>query len=263
MANYETAAGLNWSSLKHIATSPRMYQWRLAHPEPRSFEFDLGSAAHCAILEPADFAARYAVYDGKRDARTKAYQEWQEANPNVYALKPRDLESITSIVTAVHSHRVASRLLDGAATEQEMEWRDPDTGILCKGRVDVLGSYGIADLKTCADPSPRMFRQAAARYLYHGQLAFYHFGAMESGLIPPDAERPYIIAAQSDEPFDVAVYQLSVSDLTAGRALCVELQNLLGACASADFWPGVAPDLMELNLPGWAAGMDSKVEVTV
>ena len=259
---YEKLNGLNWSSLKHIATSPKLYQYRMAHPKKQTDAMVIGSAIHCAALEPERFAARYVVYDGKRDARTKEYQKWMEANPNVVALKPDDMEGVSEVVKAIHSHPIAAKLLaDSPLLEAAMTWADPETGLACKARTDILRPNGVIELKSTSDISPRMFSANAGRMLYHAQLAWYHFGAIEAKRIAPDAKLPYIIAVESDEPYDVAVYRLSPAGLAAGRAVCVELMDTLMACAAADYWPGVAPELQLLDLPKWARGMAEVMEV--
>lgn len=251
--NYAAMSGINWSALKYLATSPLLYRWRCDHPQKSTSAMVIGAAIHCATLEPEHFDERYAVYDDTR--RGKAWDAFREDHPGVLTFKSRELVDILAAAVAVRGHAVASRLLDGGRVEEPLRWVDPDTGLECKGRVDFIAPAGVVDLKSCADPAPRVFAAQAARLLYHGQLAWYHHGAITARLIPADAAPPRCIAVQSEEPYDVACYQLSTGELDAGRALCIELQDLLGACIAADYWPGVAPELMPLQLPRWTRGL--------
>lgn len=256
VTEYADLKGINWSSLKHIATSPKLYQWRTTHPTKQTDAMVLGSAIHCAALEPSKFGERYAVYEGKRDARVKAYQEWIKTNPDVVALRPDDMECVSEVVQAILAHPVAAKILaDSPRLETVMVWTDPETGLACKARTDILRPNFVTELKSAADISQRGFSQSAARMLYHAQLAWYHFGAIEANLLPLDAELPYFIAVESDEPYDVGVYQMSPAELAAGRTVCVELMDLLMACSAANYWPGQVPELEPLNLPKWARGM--------
>ncbi len=286
MTDYGAMAGVNWSSLKHIHTSPLLYRWRLDHPQPTTDTFVRGGAIHCGVLEPHRFASRYAVYDDKRDDRVAAWRDWQAAHPGVQTFKSHELRNVIASTLAVHQHKTARRLLgsrrvenvdeslllqnaevlspgwelrryevSGGRVEAPTTWVDPDTGLVCKGRFDFIRPTCVLDLKSTTDPEPIEFGKAAARYLYHGQLAWYHFGAIAARLIPKDAEPPYVVAVQSSEPYDVVCYQMNWMDLGAGRELCLRLMERLQTCIESDYWPGIADGLEQLQLPSWAPGL--------
>ncbi len=258
MSNYDEIKALNWSSLKYLAVSPLEYRYRVDHPAPRKTAFLLGGAIHCRTLEPDVFASRYAVCEIRRDERTHAYQDWLAEHVGIVPLKPDEMDRVIGAAEAVHAHRVAAEILRGCRHEEPLTWTDPETGLSCKGRVDAIGPY-VADLKMTRDPAPRAFGRAAASYLYHGQLAYYHHGAVAAHKI--DGTRgPYVIAVGGEPPHDVAVYQLSADDLAAGRALCVSLMHRYMECVAADLWPGCAPDLLPLGLPPWAPGFEAPEE---
>ena len=247
---YSAIKALNWSTLRNMAVSPLLYKYRLARPQPRTATLTVGTAIHCALLEPDKFA-------GTR--RGKAWDEWQEEHPGVESLKPAEAERVRLSAAAVRGHRVASRLLDGCRVEESTTWTDPDTGLACKGRLDAIAPHYVVDLKSTRDPSPRAFERSASDMLYHGQLGFYADGAVVSGKVTGCAP-PYIIAVQSAEPYDCAVYQLTPETLAAGRALYRSLMRRLQQCIEADFWPGVCPDLEQLELPPWAQGQTVSTE---
>ncbi len=54
---------------------------------------------------------------------------------------------------------------------------------------------------------------------------------------------------------------LSPGTLNSGRNLYRRLLRLYEQCMAADWWPGVAPELLSLELPPWAQEMpdDSKI----
>src|SRR5262245_29847218 len=56
-----TAKRLNWSTLKHMAVSAKLLKWRMEHPEPETPALVLGTAIHCAVLEPQEFQKRWIV----------------------------------------------------------------------------------------------------------------------------------------------------------------------------------------------------------
>ena len=260
--DYAKIDAINWSSLKHMATSPLLYKWRVDNPEPPKQAYLIGSAIHCATLEPDEFSKRYGVYDGKV-RRGKAWDEWKDDNPRLDAILAAEKEIALASADAVHAHPIAGPLLTGGCAEEFLLWNDPDTGVAAKGRLDFLRPTALVDLKSARSINARKFSNAAAEYLYHGQLAWYHDGAVAAHRIPYDAEPPYVISVEKAGPYDVAVDQLSINDLDAGRTLYRSLLAKLLACIEADYWPGQAPELRQLDIPAWAPGMNEHDEESV
>lgn len=252
MTDYDKTPGLNWSSLKYMASSPLAYRWVIDHPPPRKPAYTIGAAIHCAVLEPSKFGERYAVFDGTR--RGKEWDSWLIAHPGHESLKPPEMATVLESAVAVRAHRVAAPLLHHGRAECAITWQDP-SGIACKGRLDYLQPTQLVDLKSARQIDPRNFARASGSYLYHAQVAWYHDGAIAAHQLPPDAEHPYIVAVEKTGPYDVGVYQLTAEDLELGRAIYRDLVTKLVACTEANYWPGAVPDLAPLNAPKWSADM--------
>lgn len=269
---------LNWSTLRLIATSPKLLAWRVEHPQPESPALRLGRAIHCAILEPEEFPKRWLVAD-QCAAKTKAGSRCESSGilyhsgewycrvrghaPEGAGALPEGLEMIQLdeielvriCAENVRAHRPAVKILSGGKSEQEMEWTDTETGIECRGRVDYLRANDLIDLKSTRRETVREFAMDVARNLYFGQLAWYHDGAIRAGRLPADAARPYIVAVSTVEPYDTMAFQISSATLEAGRILYRDLLQRYARCQAAGWWPGIAPDLETLDLPDWAPGM--------
>jgi hypothetical protein len=262
MIDYTKMPGVNWSSIKHLFVSPKLYRYRTEHQEPETQAFVQGRLLHCAVFEPHRIDGLFAVYDDRRVG--KAWDAWQEAHPGVATLKSHEMAPLMEAALEVRRHPVAADLLRGGRVEAPLAWVDEATGIACKGRLDFLRPASVVDLKSTRDvPTERNVSHAATRYLYHGQLAFYHDGAIAAKAIPPDAEPPWLISVQKEPPFDVACDQMNLTDLAAGRALYRELLVKLQACLGADYWPGVAPEARQLVLPDYAPGLYASTEEEV
>ncbi len=265
---YAALKAINWSSLKHMDVSPMAFQHNLKAPEASSEARELGTALHCAILEPLLFRERYTVMPDFGDLRAvegrtskeqgKANKErrnqWLAEHEGAQMLTAEDYERIANMSASVRGHRAALAAVQGA-TEQVVTWTDPTTGLACKARLDIIGE-GVNDLKSAVDVSPRNFGYAAAKYLYHGQLAFYHDGLIHSGRLTP-RYLPLFIAVQNRPPWDVAVYNMQSEHVEAGRLLYQRLLRRLAECAAADWWPGVAPEITPLRLPEWAVNAET------
>ena len=254
---YNEIPALNWSLLRELAVSPLQFAWRREHPQAETDAMRMGRAVHTAVLEPDRFPLEYVVFSGPRRAG-KDWEAFAAANRDKTILKSDDYENCLRIRDAVRGNRDAARLLDGEGsrvrsdTELSVKWeRD---GVQCKGRVDILTSLpSLADLKTTRDLS--RFESTVARYLYHGQMAWYADGIKATGWTYPDC---YLIAAQSVAPFDVVVYQLTDETMAAGRAVVDRLFRLYQECTESGEWPGLGADgVRELRLPSWATSADS------
>lgn len=256
-AHYANTKAINWSSLKRLSVSPRLYKYRIDHPEPDKPSFALGRAAHCAILEPQAYGSRYGIFDGIR--RGKAWDAWQEEHPGLEALKPHEAESIERIVSAVRENAHAAEALSGGRAEEVLTWTSSN-GLACKGRVDYITPRRVVDLKTTTRLGG--FAREVERYQYHGQLAWYHDGAIAAGALPVSADLPLVVAVESDDGgdrcFDCGVFELSRAMLDHGRALYRKLLDRFNACAMTNNWPGLCPYVQAIEPSQWLTGAEDE-----
>lgn len=256
---------VNWSTLRHMRTSPKHYIYFLANPPGDTDARLRGRVTHCAIYEPAALDARYVVephfHRGMKDetAREKGYAggkeaaaAWEESiaasgaevvKPELYfaAIKSRD---------SILADAIAGPMVRGGYAEQLITWTDAATGIECRGRVDHVNGC-LSDLKTTRSVSPRLFNADIARYGYHAQIAYYFDGLAANGI--PTSEPPALIVVESEPPHDVVVLEFSEQDIAAGRAVYRECLDRLAWCRSVDQWPGVSDGRKQrVALPAWA-----------
>lgn len=281
---------VNWSTLRYLAVSAKLLKWRAEHPEESTPAKRLGSAIHCAILEPAIFPSRW-ITAGKcsaikrdgaecdlqgsltaaaffREGRTTSLvNRWfcktkshapPEAAPPVGAeiLTLEDKNVLDLVVAAVREHKVAARVLTGGLAEHEVHWTHEETGLACRGRLDYLKPTELVDLKSTREGTVGGFSREVAARLYYAQVAWYHDGAIAAKKLQPDAALPIIVAASTSEPYDVAVFRLTKVAYQAGQILYRDFLLKYKDCMTAGYWPGIAPGLLDLDLPKWAPGMD-------
>ena len=181
--NYYQIDAISASGLKALKKSPAHYRAMVDEPYETTPGQILGSATHCAILEPELFDTRYTVMPDGLDLRSKAGKE-------AYALiqaagKERlsqvQMDDIRAMQTAALAHPVYARLLElGHMTEQEFYWDMPETAIRAKMKPDLIippcSEYPnglVLDLKTCGSAISREFARTAIRMDMHIQAAFY------------------------------------------------------------------------------------------
>lgn len=262
-ADYAAIDAMNWSTLRHLATSAKLLRWRVDHPREDTDALELGRAAHCAILEPARWAESYVARPDFGDGRTKEAKAGKTAwlatlAPGVEVLDADEHALVERMARAVREHPEAARLLHAGRAEEIVTWTDAATGLACKARVDFIAPGYVVDIKSTRRDTVRSITHDVATLLYYGQLAFYHDGARAAGLIPDDADGPFAIFAQKGEPFDVVPARLGLEAIERGRNLYRSLLDRYLACRAANWWPGIAPEVITLQLPPWAAGGDGE-----
>lgn len=170
-------------------------------------------------------------------------------------LTPATYDEVCLIAEAVHRCSEAMDLINAGPKEVTMEWTWPGTDVACKGRADCMPGR-VLDVKTAENVSDRAFAKAAAKYGYHGQGGFYDTGARVLGLISADAPPPVFVTAQSKEPRDVVVREMSDDELMAGREWAESLISELVQCRERGEWPGIGRGKVQpLGLPHYAPGM--------
>lgn len=257
-ADYAQIAAVNWSTLVHIATSPRLLAWRREHAREETRALRVGSAIHCALLEPDAYPKRYVAEPDLGDGRTKAGKEARAAfnatvPPGALVLDADEDALIKRCADAARAHPAVRDLLRAGRSEEVVTWHDEATGLACKGRLDYIAPRYLLDLKsTRAETLGQLAREVAGR-MYHGQLAFYRDGAIAARTLSPAAQ-VIVIAIQTVEPYDVVPARIQVEDLERGRALYRSLLRRYAECQAANWWPGLAPGVVDLPLPEWAPG---------
>ncbi len=250
-AAYHALDAVGKSDLDKIARSP--LHWKHAEREETA-AMRIGSAVHCAVLEPDRFATEYVIAP-ECDKRTKAGKEqWLEfegANYGKTVLSREDGLLCHNIAGRVRAHpRVADFLAHGQP-EMSALWKDAEFGTRCRARYDWLQDAGvILDLKTTQDASPAAFAKSCASFRYHVQAAWYldsyhaTTGDLPLGFI--------FIAVEKTAPYAVALYELDAEAVELGRALARRDLARYANARELDCWPGYPDAVQSLSLPKWA-----------
>jgi hypothetical protein len=247
--DYRRIDAVNFSTLKAMAESPLHYQDAVNYAKEATSAMDVGTAGHCMVLEPDQFPPRYSVWTGKV-RRGKEWDAFEAANADKTIITLAEYDGCKAMKDAVMAHTAAGPIFSsGGEAERVITWKDPETGIDCKGRIDWLcGS--VVDLKTTKSANPRVFAATAARYKYHAQMAWYRWGVeCATGL----AEWPcHLVVVESARPYDVVVYTLDELTLGAGLDECRGLLRQVAECRASGRWPGRYGGETTLNFPNWA-----------
>ena len=263
-ADYFARPGLSISRLKEMRRSPLHYQHALANPKTTA-AMTLGTAAHCATLEPERFGRDYAVWARRTESgrlaprNGKAWDAFVAEAGGRDVLTEEECSLALAIGTAVRRDPVAGKYLVSGEPEVTMEW-ELAGGRACKGRVDWLTHMDdgpvLVGLKTARECRHFAFATAAAKLGYHLQWGWYADGwHIIKGTVPRVVE----IVVESAPPHAVVVYDIGEDVLAVGRDEYQELLRLLDECERRNEWRGPAQTELVFTLPKWVTGGDENL----
>lgn len=228
---YHQGPGISRSALMEFRKSPYHYWYKYLNPDykPKAETPALlfGKAFHTLALEPDKF-------EGYGNVLT-AYQR------KLFA----DLEPM---VESLKKNKVAMQLIENAQIEKSLYWTDPDTGVLCKCRPDILHSCLVADLKTAQDGSAWSFSKAIYDYGYHIQAAMIREALQALKKITVNDF--FFIVIEKSAPFVTTVYQLDKKSIDKGQEEFVCLLQRYKQCLASNHWPSY--EAQEVSLPRYA-----------
>jgi len=247
----------NHSKISGMAETPMHCRWNIDHDEADTASLALGRATHMAVFEPSAYAKEVVIAPDV-DRRTKAGKEdWAAfvaASVGKTVIDREDAEKIAAMCANIRKHPAAAMLIDAPGEcELSMVWKDEETGLLCKGRIDKLitldGRPTVIELKTARSASRRGFGGAINEYGYHAQAAMYAAGyAACTGQTPDHV----FVAVENEGPHAVACYTLNDQSAQTGQILFREWIKRYAECLRTGIWPGYSEDIEVIDIPHWA-----------
>ena len=265
-ADYHANPAISHSKLECFRRRPALYHKKYIaktiEAEEPSAAFRVGSAAHCSVLEPAEWGKRYAVKPEGIDRRTKEGKEkwaqFEELHAGKIIIDQDEAATVLKLTDAVRQNPLAEQLLargvpeatwrtGGSLTLQcRTDWFNPDGCEITDGR-----AY-VADLKTVEsldDESFSNFERAVFRWGYHRQAGFYL--PLISELWSKPVFDFVFIVVEKCEPFGVAVYKVSNAALQRGQEETLADLARLKGCIESNRWPNMPDEVQEIDLPSW------------
>lgn len=261
-ADYHAGPGLSHSGIKRLLRSPWHYHaLTLPHgapPKEPTAQMFAGTLAHCATLEPGEFAKRYPVGP---EVSSKASREWKnfaaELGPGREPITPMQDATAWAQAASLRAHPIVAELLSKGEPEASVYWHDPAHHILCKARPDWMHPCGtleapriiLLDVKTAADASAEGFARAVANFGYHTQADWYCLGVeIATGV---RCEGMVFAVVESEFPYACAAYMLDDESMAIARERNRRALATYAACEAKSTWPGYPTDLQVITLPRW------------
>lgn len=239
------------SGLDQIRKSPAHYMAYLQEPREPTRAMLIGSAMHCAILEPHRYRDLYTVADAD-DRRSKEYKATVEGMPEHEVLTRTEGHWIQSMAEAVHAHTGARSLLGGKGDAELSGFAtDPATGVRIRCRYDYLLSDTpiSVDLKKTQDARPNAVQRSIANYRYHVQAAMYaHVYEQITGA---QLQAMAFIFVEERPPHAVTVVTLPPAAVEQGYREMRDDLALYAECVASGEWPAYGDAVNVVDLPQW------------
>lgn len=256
-------SAISASGLKLFMRSPAHY-WA-AYLDPERIErqptaaMRLGTATHCAILEPDAFDDRYMLRPDGINARTNEGKAHLAAiaESGMEILTPDDFALITGMAESFRRHHISAELF-AAPYKVEQSIFSEINGVRCKCRPDYISDDFVMDVKTTRDASIEGFGKQAWNLGYHIQEAFYR-------RVIGGNRRFLFCAVESDHPHLVQYHESPDELIAYADDLIDAALSQYAECLRKNTWPGYSNHIQTLEVPGYAKriieGFDGEVEV--
>ena len=242
---------------------PAKFLWRspwnpLWEPEAK-IDFDIGVAAHLAVLEPKRQTDSIVLIDSGdyRTTRAREARDTARAESKV-PLLPYQYDIVRAIAGSIQAHPIASQAFRGGEAEVTLTWQDPETEVPCKARPDYLPANGLwlVDLKTASSANPRSWRDQAYRLGCHTRAAWYLDGA--EILLGRAPDEYWFVVVEKEPPYLVSVISFDEDALIWGRRADRKACALFARSLAENDWPSYREPgqnrerAFRVSLPPWA-----------
>lgn len=192
-----------------------------------------GTLIHCLALTPLQFGQEFILNtDNRRTKAGKAHYA-ELARTGRILITPDEFERARAIVAALKAPPDARQLLTGGQKEKTFI-QERERGLLpLKARLDIHHAPQrlVVELKTIHDL--HRIQTAIHRYRYLLSAAFYANISQSLSV--------HFIFVQTQEPYEVEVFETSRLDLQEGREQVQSALRRFDECWQANDWPEAEP----------------------
>lgn len=246
---YHAASGVSKSMLDILSEkTPAHLQAYLKEKPEETPAQRFGSILHRALLEPDTYRGAFYVKPPKMSFATKLGQAWRDMHLDKPLVTGDESAQIDAMVSAVHTHPFAKKLLTGCQPEQSIFVED-NAGILRKSRLDALTKGNIVpDIKTTESANLENFERSISRYRLHVQAAYYLDNCNIAGI---KKDVFFFIVVEKSPPYLVRCLKLMGEVIEAGRRQYAHDLQIYRNCLESGQWPGWGEGWEDCALPSY------------
>lgn len=247
---HSTEGFISKSSLSSLKNSPFRFFNGVKFKQTKAME--IGTAIHCALLEPERFAQQYRLMPELTDKRLKSYRDAVKECEGFNLLIGSDAKNINGMMDAVLGNDAARELLQSEGWSEISGFHvDSDSGVKLRHRFDRLTADGCGvDIKKTQSVQPEELSKTIQKYGYDMQDALYS-DAYEA-ITGRKLNQFYFVFVEESYPHEVSVVYLDDISKQVGRD---KYRELLGDYCYYTQNPEAANNNSGINmisLPEWA-----------
>lgn len=239
--DYHKADAVSRSYLKKLQVSPA----EAKVPQDDTTSTGLGKAGHIMVLEGRDKFDDLVIEAPTKTAGVK-FTELAMANPDKVVVALDGRQKAAEAVTGMMCHPQVQEILaaEDIQTEVSVFWRDEETGLICKARIDfMVPSMSIlGDLKFVQKgaANERKFRYMIRDYGYDLQAPWYTEGiAKATGQV---YEHFLFIVTETETPNMTGVFEMDRDWMGDAHWQNHALLRLEAECRKNGLWPNYDPN---------------------
>jgi exodeoxyribonuclease VIII len=254
---YHTGPGISKSGLDLIAANPSAFKWQKNAPvdKDKLAALDMGTALHCIMLEPEEFADRFIIAPEFNRRTTAGKADKKEflancANTSKTVMTAEEGKALDIMRDSAMAHPTVRWLFEQEGNnEVSIFWEDDETAELCRVRPDRMlkDQPVIVDVKKVADMD--RFDRHVEEFRYHVQDAMYCEGYYKHFGVWPKFFFVAISSTISAGRYPVDVFDLTPDWKETGAELFRKDLNTYHQCKQSDDWVHVHT----IQRPRWAA----------
>lgn len=231
---------------------PALYHYEQGHQQAKpARHLEFGTAVHTLAFGDGPGLVRIDAdsYKTKEAQQAAAKARAQGAVPLLAA----EMQQAEDMAAALLAHPQAGDLLTDGEAEQTYLWRDPETGIWCRARMDYVRPGEVVDLKTTQDVSLDALIKTIHKWGYHQQRDWYIRGYR--AIWGHDPEWKFIFI-DKNPPYLITVVDCDVTSALIGEARNRRARHIFAECQRTGIWPAHDQQIWTLPLPAWAEKND-------
>ena len=273
--DYHAMPAISRSWLKILVKeTPADFAWRRNHGIQETDAMRLGTRLHTAVLEPDEYANRYATFPreinrklgetrGIRHEKYRGRIEWDKAQEQRYraAMRTRGVEIITEeemqedrlVAREVRSRKAVQLLTAGGHAERSLVWQDEKTGLWVKARPDwwdvERGVY--VDLKSTNRFDERHLDKSITDHCIDMQFAMVAEGCRALDLPVPTSN--VVLWVRTTGRPECRAEALQADVVERGAYFFRKALDLYAECLRTDKWEGEPTTIQPRTLTKWSA----------
>lgn len=267
--DYHDGPGLSSSDVKDMNQSfPGWRRNKLNQVKKKSDALEFGTLYHTTALEIGEFDKRYAITSlARKDSRPNSSWAKQEAaakEEGKKLVKQSDIDTINAMFARIAGNEVegikphSKRKLLLGLKEASFYWKDPQTGVLCKCRPDVITESGhIVDLKTTRCKDDDELQSDTYKFGYHISAAMYLNGVIEALRQGPEELHKYVPSVPKNflfffqgkkAPYPIFVRHLDPAALGLGTSIFRKTLDKYKEIEDGNLWEHLEEELAKEEL---------------